>query len=222
MDFRHEWKHEINTADMLVLKSRLSAVMQYDSHYPDGTYEIRSLYFDDSRDTALREKLDGVNKREKFRIRLYNGDSSFICLEKKSKINGLCSKQSVIIDSDCASRLSKGNFEILKDSGDELLTEFYVKMRAGLAPKVLVDYTRTAFVFAPGNVRVTMDYNIRTGLKHTDILDGHCVTLPILNNPKILEVKWDGFLPDIIRDAVNTPFRRASAFSKYAACRMYD
>ena len=73
MEFRHEWKHEINTADMLVLKSRLSAVMKYDSHYPDGTYEIRSLYFDDSKDTALREKLDGVNKREKFRIRLYNG-----------------------------------------------------------------------------------------------------------------------------------------------------
>ena len=118
--------------------------------------------------------------------------------------------------------MSKGDFEFLKDSENGLLTEAYAKMRAGLAPKVLVDYTRTAFVFAPGNVRVTIDHNIRTGLKHTDILDEHCVTLPILNDPKILEIKWDGFLPDIIRDAVNIPFRRASAFSKYAACRMYD
>ncbi len=222
MDFRHEWKHEINTADYFSLKSRLSAVMKYDSHYPDGTYEIRSLYFDDLKDSALREKLDGVNRREKFRIRLYNGDSSFICLEKKSKINGLCGKRSAVIDSDCARRLSEGDFEFLKDSGNELLTEAYAKMRAGLAPRVLVDYTRTAFVFAPGNVRVTIDRNIRTGLKHTDILDKDCVTVPVLNDPKILEVKWDGFLPDIIRDAVNIPFRRTSAFSKYAACRMYE
>ena len=53
---------------------------------------MRSLYFDDARDSALREKLDGVGSRQKFRLRLYNSDPSLIKLEKKIKRNGLCSK----------------------------------------------------------------------------------------------------------------------------------
>lgn len=82
---RHEWKHEITAADRLILASRLSAVARRDSHGQNGRYEIRSLYFDDPKDTALREKIDGVSRREKFRIRYYGGDASYICLEKKSK-----------------------------------------------------------------------------------------------------------------------------------------
>ena len=97
MDYRHEWKHEINYSDMLILRQRLSAITKPDSHAVDGKYEIQSLYFDNLKDKALREKLDGVNYREKFRIRYYNDDTSFIRLEKKSKINGLCQKTSVPI-----------------------------------------------------------------------------------------------------------------------------
>lgn len=54
--------------DFLTLRMRLAAVMQRDSHAVDEKYEIRSLYFDTPSDRALREKLDGVNRREKFRI----------------------------------------------------------------------------------------------------------------------------------------------------------
>lgn len=59
MDLRHEWKHEISDCDRLVLRQRLSAVMQLDPHAIDGKYFIRSLYFDNGTDKALREKLDG-------------------------------------------------------------------------------------------------------------------------------------------------------------------
>ena len=93
MDLRHEWKHEISDCDRLVLRQRLSAVMQLDPHAIDGKYFIRSLYFDNGTDKALREKLDGINIREKFRIRYYNHDISVIHLEKKSKRSGLGSKE---------------------------------------------------------------------------------------------------------------------------------
>ena len=53
---------------------RQGAVMARDAHTQQGVYRIRSLYFDNLADKALREKLDGVNGREKFRIRYYNGD----------------------------------------------------------------------------------------------------------------------------------------------------
>lgn len=222
MKYRHEWKHEINYADMLTLRARLSAVMKRDAHAIGGVYEIRSLYFDNLSDKALREKIDGVNIREKFRIRYYNGDTSYIVLEKKSKINGLCAKESCRITAEEAQQIVDGNLEWMPVSDRQLCQELYAKMRSqGLKPKTIVDYTRDPFVYGPGNVRVTIDYNIRTGMLNTDFLNPETITLPAGESPIILEVKWDDFLPDIIKDAVLIPGRRVCAFSKYEQCRIY-
>ena len=92
MDFRHEWKHEISVSDLLAIRQRLRAVARTDRHAVNGSYRIRSLYFDNIRDKVLREKLDGVRNREKFRIRYYNEDLTMILLEKKSKADNLGSK----------------------------------------------------------------------------------------------------------------------------------
>lgn len=220
--FRHEWKHEISPADHLALRSRLRAVCRPDPHAPGGRYLIRSLYFDNPADKVLREKLDGVDRREKFRIRYYNADPSLIHLEKKSKRGGLGTKAQAELTAGQAQRLVDGDLDWMISSGVPLIQELYSKMRTQqLRPKVIVDYTREPFVYAPGNVRVTLDYGIRTGLGCTDFLDPDCVTVPAGDAPIILEVKWDGFLPDIIRDAVQLEGRRTSAFSKYAQCRIY-
>lgn len=222
MKYRHEWKHEINYADLLTLRMRLSAVMQLDSHAVNNTYEIRSLYFDTPTDKALREKIDGVNFREKFRIRFYNGDTSFISLEKKSKINGLCAKESCRLSKEEAQSIVDNNIDWMKECDRPLCQELYSKMYSQqLRPKTIVDYTREPFVFSAGNVRVTIDYNIRTGDFRTDFLNTDTLTLPAGESPYILEVKWDEYLPDIIKDAVSIPSRHASAFSKYAQCRIY-
>ena len=223
MKFRHELKQEITYADMLVLRQRLKTVMQEDSHATDGRYEIRSLYFDNLNDKALREKIDGVNIREKFRIRYYNGDTSLIHLEKKSKINGLCLKESVSLTFEQAEAILNGDYTWMAECKESLMRELYIKMKHdGLRPKTIVDYAREPFVFGPGNVRITLDYNIRTGLSAVDFLNNSCVTVPIANNPIILEIKWDEYLPDIIKDIIQLNRGRIGAFSKYAACRMYD
>ena len=222
MDFRHEWKIEITYADMIAIRQRLRAVAQPDEHAIDGRYWIRSLYFDNQADKALREKLDGVDMREKFRIRYYNGDAAVIQLEKKSKRNGLCSKQSAELTAAEAQSIVDGDWTWMLSSGRPLVRELYSKMNAqGLRPRTIVDYMREPFVYTPGNVRVTLDYDIRTGLGCTDFLNPGCITVPAGDAPIILEVKWDTFLPDIIRDAVQLSGRRAGAFSKYAACRIY-
>ena len=224
MDFqyRHEWKHELNYADMLVLRQRLSAVMTSDPHAKDGKYYIRSLYFDNIDDKALREKVDGVNMREKFRIRYYNNDTSIIHLEKKSKRNGLGTKFSANITAEEAQKIVDGDIDWMLNSGRPLVQELYCKMRyQGMKPACIVDYTRDPFIYGPGNVRVTLDYDIRTGLKCTDFLNPNTVTIPAGDSPIILEVKWDNFLPSIIRDVVSLPDRRVGSFSKYAQCRIY-
>lgn len=222
MKFRHEWKHEINHLDMLALRSRLKHVMAVDAHAVNGKYNIRSLYFDNLQDKALQDKLNGVSRREKFRVRYYNDDRSFILLEKKSKINGLCNKEKVQLSLAEAEAISNGDTDALGESKKPLVGELYQKMKTqGLMPKTIVDYTREAFTYAPGNIRVTLDYDLRTGITGTDFLNPDCITIPAGNNNIILEVKWDEFLPSMIRDMVQLDGRRSSAFSKYAACRIY-
>lgn len=222
MQYRHEIKHEITAYDRFLLRNRLRALCEPDPHAIDGEYSIRSLYFDTAENTALLEKLDGVNRREKFRIRYYNGDSSVIHLEKKSKWNALGTKDSVTLTAAQAQSIVSGDIDWMLRAPDALVRELYDRMRTtGLRPRTIVDYTREPFVYAPGNVRITFDYDIRTGLQCTDFLDPHCLTVPVPDDPILLEVKWDEFLPSVIRDAIQLEGRQSSGYSKYAACRSF-
>ena len=222
MQYRHETKVAINAADALAIRQRLRAIASPDAHAHDGRYLIRSLYFDTPSDRALREKLDSVNKREKFRIRMYNNDISFIHLEKKSKLNGLGTKHKALLSAEEVARIIEGDTAWMLDSGRPLVQELYSKILAqGLTPKTIVQYVREPFVYAPGNVRVTLDSDLRTGVYSTDFLNPDCILVPAGDAPTLMEVKWDNFLPDIIKDAVQLGGRRGAAFSKYAACRIY-
>lgn len=109
MQWRHEWKHEISPADAVIIRHRMGAVGMLDPHATKGSYHIRSLYFDNVYDKVLREKLDGVDKRDKWRIRLYDGNDSLIHLERKSKRHGLGTKESCDISASEAQAIVDGN-----------------------------------------------------------------------------------------------------------------
>lgn len=220
MKLRHEYKHQINLADVYVLRSRLNLVLKHDPHSEsDGTYFVKSLYFDNYADKALKEKQDGLKNREKFRIRYYGSDTSFIRLEKKSKINGLCNKESCKITDEECKKIINGDFEFLASAKYELMRELYAKMKYQcLRPKCIVAYMRESFVYPYGNVRVTLDSNICGSTDVKNFLNPNLRFLK-LNSHTVLEVKWDEFLPQIICDCVNIKSRRAGAFSKYAAVR---
>ena len=161
-----------------------------------------------------------VNKREKFRIRYYGTDTSFIRLEKKSKINGLCNKVTCRISAEKCQKIIDGDIEFMKDSEHELMRELYSKMKYQLLrPKCIVAYTRECFVYPPGNVRVTLDMNICGSNNVKEFLNPDLQFLQTYHN-SILEVKWDEYLPQIIRDLVQVKSRRSAAFSKYAAIRI--
>lgn len=223
MKLRHEFKHEITEFDYITLKNSLSCALIPDENGVNGKYKIRSIYFDNIFDTALREKIDGVNEREKFRIRSYDNDTSFIRLEKKSKINGLCNKVSARITAKEVEKILVGDTAFLENHNQALMRELFYKMKhTGLKPKTIVDYTREAFTYPAGNIRITLDSNIRTGLSSTDFLNPDCVTIPAGDKVIILEVKWDEYMPDFIQSMLQLYGRRATAFSKYAVCRIYD
>ena len=223
MDYRHEVKHIINAGDAAAIRANLTAVAHLDPHAREkGFYRIRSLYFDDPMDTALHEKLDGVNERRKYRIRYYNDDLSYIMLECKIKRDGVGAKPQEKLTLEETQKIMRGDTDWMLKSGRPLLAQLYVDMKVRrVAPKTVVEYKRVPFVYGPGNVRVTIDWAIRTG-RPKDFLDPDGQTLPIEDDVMLLEVKWDGFLPGVIRKAAALKSRMPSAFSKYAACRIYQ
>ncbi len=223
MKLRHEFKQNINYSDYMILKNRLQTVMKPDANAGDGgAYQIRSLYFDNIYDKALREKIDGVNRREKFRMRFYNDDTSFIRLEKKSKINSLCNKVSTRISDEQVSRIINGEYEWMARSQDNLILELYSKIKGQLLkPQTIVEYTREPFIMRAGNVRVTIDRNIRTSILNTDFLNSQAPLITAGEKHMILEVKYDNFLPEVVRKIVNLGDLNTSAFSKYGVCRVY-
>ena len=219
--YRHEYKFRLNALDVMALRPRLSAVLSHDPHAgADGLYHVVSLYFDDREDHALKEKLDGVSRRAKFRIRLYNDDDSFIRLEKKCKVGGLGTKLSERLSREETEKIIAGDLAWMAKDNRDLVRELYVRMRYGtFRPKTLVSYIREPFLYAPGNVRITLDSDIRSGRLSTDLFSGRAVLIPAAPGVTIMEVKYDQFLPRPVQDAIQTACRSQAAFSKYAACR---
>ena len=221
MDGRHEIKLYVNAADCAQLRARLRAIARPDEHVVDGSgYDVRSLYFDNYSDKAVIEKLSGQSKREKFRLRYYNGDTSFIRLERKSKDNKLCRKETAVVTPQICESILTGDYECLKAPDDPLLMDLYTKIRyQNLRPKNIVDYHREAYAYSAGNVRVTFDSNIRTSNSVSGFLNPHLTTIPA-TGAIIMEIKYDAFLPDIIRDALQIGWRNQAEFSKYVVARL--
>lgn len=220
--FRHEYKFFINEFDKTALLHRLSAVMNHDKFSNErGYYKIRSLYFDNYDDKALREKINGISRRDKLRIRYYDSDLSFIRFEKKSKVNGLCLKSGFNVSEEECRQILNNNFECLNDGTPEKL-EFRTLINSHiLRPRVIVDYEREALTYSPGNVRVTFDSHIKRSVDTSKFLDPDYALAPV-SRDIILEVKYDEFLPQVIRDMIQLKYRASTAYSKYASSRLFD
>ncbi|MCI6635588.1 MAG: polyphosphate polymerase domain-containing protein [Eubacteriales bacterium] len=218
---RHEYKFPLSGADTVWLERRLRQVFPCDPHADPvtGGYAIRSLYFDDWHDRALWEKLDGVDPRSKFRIRIYNGSDRYIVLEKKHKCGALTKKeQSVLTRAEC-DRLLSGDICFLQE-GDAVRQSLYHAMeKNGMRGKTLVEYDRSAFVYEPGNVRITIDKNIRSGLYDTALF-GKPILVPA-NTEHVLEVKFDAYLPELVRLTLSPLDVCRFSLSKYAVCRRF-
>lgn len=219
--YRHELKHYINIVDYFELRSKLRHIARADPNVDEnGSYKIRSLYFDNYDDMAVTDKLSGLSRREKFRLRYYNDNTSFVRLEKKSKINRGCFKQTELLTSWQCEKIINTDFSGLSSPDMPLLTELYAKTQyQQLRPRTIVDYIREAYIFTAGNVRITIDSDIRTSNNIMGFLDQNIPTIPAAN-ATILEIKFDNFLPDIIRDIVQLGNRNETEFSKYVVSRL--
>jgi hypothetical protein len=222
---RHELKYFIHEADYLWLRDRVATAMPLDTNADPATrgYNIRSLYFDDLLDSALFEKVDGDATRNKFRIRIYKMSDKVIMLEKKSKVMYYTAKDSLQITRQQCDGILAGDFNAIYPSESPLLQEFYGLTKTKLLkPKVIVDYFREAYVYPAGNVRITFDLNIRSGLYSEDLFSGRPASLMVLEpRTHVMEVKYDTFLPPHLKALLQGVPGQRIAVSKYVLCRRF-
>lgn len=218
--FRHEWKYLVSYPEAELLQRRLSPFLSLDRNAAGGEYMIRSLYFDDMNDSAYREKIMGVNFRQKWRIRVYNCSDSRISLERKTKNGSYIYKESALLTRGEFQKILDGDCKFLLEREENLCGEFYYEYMVHLLrPKVIADYERTPLALDAGAVRITFDKNVRAAIGSFDIFDAELPTLPAIEPGKlILEVKYTSFLPQMIKTLLPLDGQEFSAFSKYTQC----
>ena len=220
--YRHELKFKISNSAAEILKQKLSLILDKDkfAYYKDGSYLIKSLYFDDRDSSSYYEKMDGVLYRKKYRIRMYNDDDTFIRLEKKMKHNNFTAKEQILISKDIYSKILNGKIdEISKPKG--LLLEFINDYKTkGLIPSIIVEYHRLAFTYPISEVRITFDSNVQSGLYNYDLFDTEYPRFDVLEpGMQVLEVKFNEVLPLHIANILNDIPSVREAVSKFAICR---
>ncbi len=220
--YRHELKFKISNSAAEILKQKLSLILGKDknAYYKDGSYLIKSLYFDDRDSSSYYEKMDGVLYRKKYRIRMYNDVDSFIRLEKKMKHNNYTAKEQMLISKDIYSKILNGKVDEI-DNPEGLLLEFITNYKnKGLVPSVIVEYHRTAFTYPISEVRITFDSNIQSSLYNYDLFN---TSYPRYNvdepGKQVLEVKFNEILPLHIANILNDIPACREAVSKFAICR---
>lgn len=218
--FRNEWKYLISDWEAEHLRARLGAYMEHDKNAVNGTYMIRSLYFDDFWDTAYQEKLMGIEQRQKWRIRIYNCSDARISLERKRKSGSYIYKQSARLSREEFEKILAGDYEFLLHHEKNLCKEFYYECVCRvLRPKVIVDYDREPFVSDNGTVRITLDSAVRAAVGSFDIFDDRLPTMEVLEPGKlVLEVKFTEYLPELYRTVLPLDGQEFTALSKYTLC----
>ncbi|MDF2037079.1 polyphosphate polymerase domain-containing protein [Cytobacillus oceanisediminis] len=220
---RYELKHEISKMDCFLLRNRLRHVMQPDPHAKnDGKYLIRSVYFDNFDNKVLNQKKEGFFERDKFRVRLYDHNASHINLEKKSKRNNMTYKQKCRMTAEEYELLRENDIAWMENDERPLIKDLFVQMNLfQLKPVTIVDYEREVFIYEYGNVRVTFDSSIKTSFRSNDLLNPDIPMVETNPDIVILEVKYDEFLPDMIKYLLQLGDMRRGTYSKYQISRMF-
>lgn len=226
--YRHEYKFLADEKDLCLIANRLNNLMPLDSHAGAEGYCIRSVYFDDYRNSCYYQNEAGTDPRAKFRIRIYDASAERITLEKKSKKSGMTLKESAVLTREQFDALMQGRtFPIRvqeEESWPEVLKQFSVLVQTRqMKPKVIVEYQRIPYIYKEGNVRITFDKYLTASRQVERFLESQLLRSPVMPaGVHILEVKYDEFLPSTLKNQLELGNLKQTSFSKYYLCRRYS
>lgn len=219
--YRVEEKFCCNAQEMYRLQRRLEGVLQADDNEnTDEGYRVSSLYFDTLTDNCLTAAREGDNRRRKYRIRIYNDSLAVIKLEVKEKKDSLIRKLSRQITESEMRDLMCGRCTTDTASMNDPAFLFRLAVRTkALRPRVIVAYERKAYLYGSGNVRITLDRNVRASHRTERFGSPGLSYDPLPGQDAVLEVKYDEFLPGFIKQLLELNTLQQTAFSKYQLCR---
>lgn len=218
--FRHELKYMISNEQKEIQIARMQDILHMDPNAGKNGYMIRSLYFDDYKNSSYEEKLIGTASRKKYRIRIYDYSDKLIKLECKHKQGNYIYKESASLTKEEVYLLLDGRYEFLLQHEEPLCHRFYIACVSEiLRPKVIVDYDRIPYIYDAGTVRITFDMHVRAGIGSFDIFDRQ---IPAINTMKadrlIMEVKFTECLPQVVKNILSQESGEYTAASKYCMC----
>lgn len=223
MVWRHELKFFLSRADYEYARNILRELMCRDGYASEGEYPLRNLYFDTIADESVIEKLDGIESRDKYRLRSYGSQYPWVKLERKRKRNDYVNKTSVVLSDDDARALVGGDYHMLLECSTAGARSLYFDFaRQYLHPVVLIDYTREPYTLPYNEIRVTFDKDISISVgSHLDMFDWAVETRQIQpQEVVIMEVKYNVCLPSWFKDVLSLESCTSAAIGKYAIARL--
>ena len=219
--YREEKKFLINFEEFRRLAHYLEQFLMEDEHNGTLGYHVRSLYFDTMYDKDYFEKLDGVELRRKIRLRIYDPENDFALLEMKQKQGQYQLKRSLRITRDDAEALISGDYTPLLRYQEDFAAECYALMQMQVyRPKTVVEYNRKAFIAKENKIRITFDHQIVSTESDANIFSKDLNMNPVLDPfGVVLEVKFNGFLLDYIKDLLSSAQKSELSVSKYMLAR---
>ncbi len=223
---RRELKYYINYIDYLNLKSKISAVFQRDKNCMEyGWYNVRSLYFDNKSNDGYYQKIAGIEKRNKYRIRVYNLSPAPVKLEIKAKTSSMILKESAVIDVRDMKNLLEGDYGCLLGYKSAAANKIYCEFTKDYyRPVIIIDYRRDAYYMDLNNIRITFDSKVeKDELNLSGLFEENTNMSPVLNHSKvIMEIKYNGHIPTWIKKILQLRRFERCAISKYTLSRYIE
>lgn len=214
---RREEKYLLSYVEATKYMNIFEKILLKDGFSQQGSYMVRSLYFDTIDDKDFFDKINEQNIRRKIRLRIYSFDDKKAKLELKQKENVYQKKRSLSILKEDAEELIKGNYSVLLNYKNDFADEIYgIMLKECYRPKTIVEYQRRAYMAKENNIRLTFDNNIRATESSFDLFSKNLQLNTVFNLEKLIfEVKYDKFMLGYISDIISNIDRRTVSSSKY-------
>jgi hypothetical protein len=222
---RHELKYYINSLDYEYLASVLSNVLNKDRNYENSDgYHVRSIYYDNKENNNYYQKINGVETRKKYRIRIYDLKSDVVKLEIKNKYNNIIIKETLFIEKEDVEKISEGDYSCLLNYNDPIANKIFSEFSKDYyRPVVIIDFLRTAYFYPLNNIRITFDRQLeKNEVNLFDIFNRNLKMDPVLTNKIILEIKYNSILPTWLKNLLQISRFERCAISKYTLSRYME
>ncbi len=217
---RSELKYLLSWHEAVSLQNELSSLLVKDPHSKFGTYPVRSLYFDSFSNQDYYEKLAGIEKRKKVRIRIYHPDDIQGKFEIKQKDGNYSHKRSLSISKDEIIKSINCDYSFLLNHNSQEAFKLYSILTLNYyTPKAIIEYQRNAFIYPENNIRITFDSSIKSAEFQHDLFSKSLDWRSIDDSTVILEVKFNGQLYQPISAILQKYHLDQISVSKYTVGR---